>query len=268
MWWGLIAGTFITLASVNAVAEETIKVGISRDRMGAVTKNGKQVEAGAGFYMQQNGASAGGKKIELILRDDAGIADNSRRIAQELLVGDKVNILAGFGLTPIALAVAPLATETKTPMVVMAAATAIVTERSPYIVRSSFPQAAPVVIIADWEAKHGLKKVATVVSDFAPGHDSETYFKQTFTRAGGAVPLSLRVPLLNPDFAPFLQRVRDASPDGVFVFIPAGQAATMMRQFVERGFDKSGIRLFGAGALTANGRSDYLRGDAVALTAA
>jgi branched-chain amino acid transport system substrate-binding protein len=208
MWWRLIAGAFIALASVNAVAEETVKVGLILPMTGPFTTTGKQVEAGARFYMQQNGASVDGKKIELILRDDAGIADNSRRIAQELLAGGKVNILAGFGLTPIALAVAPLATETKTPMVVMAAATAMVTERSPYIVRSSFPQAAPVVIIADWESKHGLKRVITVVSDFAPGHDSETYFKQTFTRAGGEVPLALRVPLLNPDFAPFLQRVR------------------------------------------------------------
>src|SRR6266436_9079379 len=170
MWWGLIAGTFITLASVNAVAEEIIKVGLILPMTGPFTTTGKQVEAGARFYMQQNGASVDGKKIELILRDDAGIADNSRRIAQELLAGGKMNILAGFGLTPIALAVAPLATETKTPMVVMAAATAIVTERSPYIVRSSFPQAAPVVIMADWAAKHqGLKKVVTLVSDFAPG---------------------------------------------------------------------------------------------------
>src|SRR5260370_15142086 len=241
-----MGGTFITLASVNAVAEETIKVGLILPMTGPFTATGKQVEAGARFYMQQNGASVDGKKIELILRDDAGIAENSRRVDQELLADGKVNILAGFGLTPIALAVAPLATETRTHMVVMAAATAMVTERSPYIVRSSFPQAAPVVIIADWESKHGLKRVVTVVSDFAPGHDSET-IKQTFTRAGGEVPLSLRVPLLNPDFAPFLQRVRDASPDGVFVFIPAGQAATMMRQFVERGFDKSGIRLFRAG---------------------
>jgi branched-chain amino acid transport system substrate-binding protein len=232
------------------MAQESVKIGLILPMTGAFTTTGKQVEAGARFYMQQNGATVDGRKIELILRDDAGIADNSRRIAQELLARDKVNIIAGFGLTPIALAIAPLATETKTPMVVMAAATAIVTESSPYIVRSSFPQAAPVVIIADWEIKHGLKKVATLVSDFAPGHDSETYFKQTFTRAGGEVPLSLRVPLLNPDFAPFLQRVRDAAPDGVFVFIPAGQAATMMRQFVERGLDKSGIRLFGAGDIT------------------
>ena len=250
MWCRLITAAIIALAAASAMAEETVKVGLILPMTGAFTTTGKQVEAGARFYMQQNGATVDGRKIEIILRDDAGIADNSRRIAQELLARDKVNIIAGFGLTPIALAIAPLATETKTPMVVMAAATAIVTESSPYIVRSSFPQAAPVVIIADWESKHGLKKVATLVSDFAPGHDSETYFKQTFTRAGGEVPLSLRVPLLNPDFAPFLQRVRDASPNGVFVFIPAGQAATMMRQFVERGLDKSGIRLFGAGDIT------------------
>jgi branched-chain amino acid transport system substrate-binding protein len=250
MWCRLISVAIIAVAAASARAEDTVKVGLILPMTGAFTTTGKQVEAGARFYMQQNGATVDGRKIDLILRDDAGIADNSRRIAQELLARDKVNILAGFGLTPIALAIAPLATETKTPMVVMAAATAIVTESSPYIVRSSFPQAAPVVIIADWGAKHGLRKVATLVSDFAPGHDSETYFKQTFTRAGGEVPLSLRVPLLNPDFAPFLQRVRDAAPDGVFVFIPAGQAGTMMRQFVERGLDKSGIRLFGAGDIT------------------
>src|ERR1700752_4149395 len=158
MWWRLIAGPFIALASVTAMADEPGTCGLILPIPGPFTTAGKQVEAGVRFYMQQNGASVDGKKIELILRDDAGIADNSRRIAQELLAGGKVNILAGFGLTPIALAVAPLATETKTPMVVMAAATAMVTERSPYIVRSSFPQAAPVVIMADWAAKHqGLK---------------------------------------------------------------------------------------------------------------
>ena len=204
MWRSLMTAASIALAAAGAAAEETVKVGLILPMTGPLTTTGKQVEAGARFYMQQNGASVAGNRIELVLRDDGGVADNSKRIAQELLAREKVNILAGFGLTPIALAVAPLATETRTPMVVMAAATAIVTECSPYIVRSSFPQAAPVVVIADWEAKHGLKKVATLVSDFAPGHDSETYFRETFTRAGGEVILSLRVPMLNPDFAPFL----------------------------------------------------------------
>jgi branched-chain amino acid transport system substrate-binding protein len=231
---------------------------------GAFTTTGKQVEAGVRFFLQQNGVFAGGKRIEVILRDDGGVPDASKRIAQELLVNDKVNILAGFGLTPIALAVAPLATETRTPMIVMAAATAIVTERSPYIVRSSFAQAQNVIVIADWEAKNGIKKAGTVVSDFAPGYDSETYFKERFVAAGGEVPVSLRVPMLNPDFAPFLQRARDAALDGLYVFIPAGQAATFMRQFIERGLDKSGIRLFGAGDITdddlLNGMGDSMLG--------
>jgi branched-chain amino acid transport system substrate-binding protein len=250
MWCSLIAAAVIALIPANAAAQETVKVALILPMTGPFTTTGKQVEAGARFYTQQNGATAAGRKIELVLRDDGGVPDNSKRIAQELLARDKVDILAGFGLTPIALAVAPLATETRTPMVVMAAATAIVTERSPYIVRTSFAQAQPVVVIADWQSRQGLKKAATFVSDFAPGYDSETYFKEQFTRAGGEIVLSVRVPLLNPDFAPFLQRVRDAGPQGVFVFVPAGQAATLMRQFVERGLNTSGIRLFGAGDLT------------------
>jgi branched-chain amino acid transport system substrate-binding protein len=252
-WWLLAASMAVsamTLDLTAAAGQEVIKIGLILPMTGPFATTGRQVEAGARFYMQQNGATAGNKTIEIILRDDGGVADNSKRIAQELLVRDKVNILAGFGLTPIALAVAPLATETKTPMVVMAAGTAIVTERSPYIVRTSFAQAQSVVVIADWEAKQGLKTAVTVVSDFAPGYDSERYFKERFTRAGGQVPASLRVPMLNPDFAPFLQRAHDASPQGMYVFIPAGQAATFMRQFLERGLDKSGIRLFGAGDIT------------------
>jgi branched-chain amino acid transport system substrate-binding protein len=253
-WWRLIpailAAAPITLGVTAASGQEAIKIGLILPMTGPFTTTGKQVDAGVRFYMQQNGATVAGKKIEIILRDDGGVPDNSKRIAQELLVRDKVNILAGFGLTPIALAVAPLATETKTPMIVMVAATAIVTERSPYIVRSSFAQAQNVVVIADWEAKQGLKTAVTLVSDFAPGFDSETYFKERFTKAGGQVPLSLRVPMLNPDFAPFLQRARDAAPQGMYVFIPAGQAATFIRQFQERGLDKSGIRLFGAGDIT------------------
>ena len=130
--------------------------------------------------------------------------------------------------------------------------------------RTSFAQAQNVVVIADWEAKQGLKKAVSVVSDFAPGYDSETYFKERFTQGGGQVPLALRVPLMNPDFSPFLQRARDAAPDGMYVFIPAGQAATFMRQFKERGLDQSGITLFGAGDITdddlLNGMGDSMLG--------
>jgi branched-chain amino acid transport system substrate-binding protein len=250
MWSKLLAAALVAIAPATAVAQDAVKIGLILPMTGPFASTGRQVEAGVRFYVQQNGATAAGRRIEIVLRDDGGVPDNSKRIAQELLVRDKVDILAGFGLTPIALAVAPLATETKTPMVVMAAATAIVTERSPYIVRTSFAQAQSVVVIADWEAKQGLRKAVSVVSDFAPGYDSETYFKEGFTRAGGEVAASLRVPLLNPDFAPFLQRVRDAAPEGLFVFVPAGQAAAFMRQFRERGLDQSGIRLFGAGDIT------------------
>jgi branched-chain amino acid transport system substrate-binding protein len=264
----LVAWVAAVLEPRGAGAQESVKVGLIVPMTGPFASTGRQVEAGVRFYMQQNGATVDGKKIEIVLRDDGGVAENSKRIAQELIVRDKVNILAGFGNTPAALAVAPLATEAKTPMIVMAAASAIVTERSPYIVRTSFAQAQPVVVIADWETKQGLKKAVSVVSDFAPGYDSETYFKDRFVRTGGEVALTLRVPLLNPDFAPFLQRARDVMPGGLFVFIPAGQAAAFMRQFIERGLDKSGIRLFGAGDITdddvLNNMGDGMRGTVTA----
>ena len=250
----VLAVTMVLAALGSAQAQEapkeTYKIGLVAPLTGPFTSTGKQVMAGAQFYLQQNGNTVAGKRIELIIKDDAGIADQTRRLVQELIVNDKVNAIAGFGLTPLALAAAPLATQSKTPMIVMAAATSIVTERSPYIVRTSFAQAQPVVVIADWQARHGMKKVVSMVSDFAPGYNSETFFKDSFTRAGGQVVEALRIPLQNPDFAPFLQRARDATPDGLFVFVPAGQAAALMRQFSERGLDKSGIRLFGAGDLT------------------
>jgi branched-chain amino acid transport system substrate-binding protein len=242
--------TVASLASTPAPAQDTVKVGLILPLTGAFTSTGRQIAAGSRLYMQQNGAAVGGKTIELILRDDAGIADNTRRIAQELLVNDKVQVLAGFGLTPLALAAAPLSVQAKVPMVVMGAATSFVTERSPYIVRTSFAQAQPVVVIAEWVARNGVKRAMTMVSDFAPGYDSETFFKERFTAAGGQIVDSIRVPLQNPDYAPFLQRVRDVAPEGLFAFVPAGQTGGFFRQFVERGLDKTGVRLFGAGDIT------------------
>jgi branched-chain amino acid transport system substrate-binding protein len=248
--FAILLATLTSLGPLPASAQDTIKVGLILPLTGAFTSTGRQIAAGARLYMQQNGAAVGGKTIELILRDDAGIADNTRRIAQELLVNDKVHVLAGFGLTPVALAAAPLSVQTRVPMVVMGAATSFVTERSPYIVRTSFAQAQPVVIIADWVARNGVKRAMTMVSDFAPGYDSETFFKERFTAAGGQIVDSIRVPLQNRDYAPFLQRVRDVAPDGLFAFVPAGQTGGFFRQFVERGLDKAGVRLFGAGDIT------------------
>ncbi|MBQ0818885.1 ABC transporter substrate-binding protein, partial [Microvirga sp. HBU67558] len=198
---------------------------------------------------QQNGDTVAGKKIQLIVKDDTGTADVTKRLAQELIVQDKVTVLAGFGLTPLALATAPLATQAKVPEVVMAAATSIIPEQSPYIVRSSFTAAQVTVPLAEWAAKEGLKRVVTIVSDYGPGIDVEKAFTETFTKAGGQVE-NLRVPLANPDFSPFLQKVADAKPDALLAFVPSGVGAQFMKQFVERGLDKSGIRFLAEGSVT------------------
>jgi branched-chain amino acid transport system substrate-binding protein len=240
----LVALAVGLLTTGAAIAQ--IKIGLIVPLTGGQASTGKQIEAAARLYMQQNGSEVAGKKIELIVRDDAAVPDNTKRIAQELIVNDKVSFIAGFGVTPAALAAAPLATQAKVPEIVMAAGTSIITERSPYIVRTSFTLAQSSVIIADWAAKNGIKKVVTLVSDYAPGTDAQNSFKERFEKLGGQVVAELRVPLATPDFAPFLQRARDASPDALFVFVPSGQGGNFVKQFVERGLDKD-IKLIGPG---------------------
>lgn len=233
-----------------ALAQDTVRIGLILPMTGASSTTGKQAEAAIRLFMQQNGTTVAGKKIELILKDDTGVADTTKRIAQELIVNDKVNVLMGFGLTPLALAVAPLATQAKVPQIVTAAATAIITEQSPFIVRTSFTLPQATVPMAEWASKNGVKKVVTLVTDYGPGIDAEKAFVERFAKDGGTVVESLRVPLRNPDFSPFLQRVRDASPDAVFVFVPSGFGSTFMKQFAERGLDKAGIRLLATGDVT------------------
>jgi branched-chain amino acid transport system substrate-binding protein len=238
-------------AACSAMAQDnTFKIGLILPMTGPFASTGKQIEAAVRLYMAQNGSTVAGKKVEIILKDDTSAPDVTKRIAQELVVNDKVNVLAGFGLTPLALATAPVATQSKTPMVVMAAATSSITQASEYIVRTSFtlPQAS--VAIADWAPKNGIKKVVTLVSDYGPGIDAEKFFKDRLTFNGGQVTESLRVPLRNPDFAPFLQKVRDTKPDALFVFVPSGAGAALMKQFTERGMDKAGIKLIGTGDIT------------------
>jgi len=217
---------------------------------GPFAATGHQLDAATRLYLAQHGDTVAGRKSEIVLRDDAGTADTTRRIAQELVVRDKVVALAGFGLTPLALATAPIATQSKTPMVVMAAATSSIIKASPFIVRTSFTLPQATVGVAEWAARNGLKNVMTLVTDYGPGIDAEKAFKSRFTLNGGKVPAELRVPLKNPDFAPFLQRVVDAKPDGLFVFMPSGVGAQFMKQFKERGLDQSGIRLIGTGDVT------------------
>src|SRR5271167_73109 len=243
-----VAGVALGVAALApAQAQETVKIGLILPMTGGQASTGRQIDNAVKLYMQQNGDTVAGKKIEIILKDDAALPDNTKRLAQELIVNDKVNIIAGFGVTPAALAAAPLATQAKVPEVVMAAGTSIITERSPYIVRTSFTLAQSSTIIGDWAVKNGIKKVATLTSDYAPGNDALASFKEHFTAGGGEIVEEVKVPLANPDFAPFLQRMKDAKPDAVFVFVPAGQGGNFMKQYAERGLDKAGIKVIGPG---------------------
>ena len=239
------------LAGLPALAQDNVfKIGLILPMSGQQATTGRQIDAAVRLYMAQNGDTVAGRKVQVILKDDTSLPDVTKRLAQELVVNEKVNVLAGFGITPSAMATAPIATQSKTPMVVMAAATSAITEASPYIVRTSFtlPQAS--VALADWAPKNGIKKVVSLVSDYGPGIDAEKFFKDRLTFNGGEVVESLRVPLRSPDFAPFLQKVRDLKPDALFVFVPSGAGAAVMKQFLERGMDKAGIKLIGTGDVT------------------
>src|SRR6201984_883663 len=248
MAWSALAAVAVgALALVPARAEDTVKIGLILPMTGGQASTGKQIDNAIKLYMKQHGDTVAGKKIEVILKDDAAVPDKTKTAAQELIVNDKVNVIAGFGVTPAALAAAPLATQGKIPEVVMAAGTSIITERSPYIVRTSFTLAQSSTIIGDWAVKNGIKKVATLTSDYAPGNAALNFFKQNFTAGGGEIVEEVKVPLANPDFAPFLQRMKDAKPDAVFVFVPAGQGGNFMKQYAERGLDKAGIKVIGPG---------------------
>src|SRR5271165_1782683 len=249
--WTLGAALCAMLAAAPALADDnTVTVGLILPMTGPSASTGKQERAGAELYIHEHGDAVAGKKIVLEVKDDTGAADVTKRLAQELVGNDHAAVLMGFGLTPLALAAAPIATEAKVPEIVTAAATAMITEKSPYIVRTSFtlPQAA--APMADWALKNGIKKVVTIVTDYGPGADAEKWFGDTFEKGGGAIAEKIRVPLKNPDFSPFLQRVADDKPDAVFVFVPSGFGAIFMKQFVERGLDKSGIKLIGTGDVT------------------
>src|SRR5690606_14369990 len=239
-----LAAAVLATAALGVQAQETLKIGLILPMTGPFASTGRQIDAAARLYLAQHGNTVAGRKVELVLRDDANTAagrkvglalhddprtaDTSRRIPQRLLVNETVVGLAGFGLTPLALATAPIATQSKTPMVVMATATSNIITASPSIVRTSFTLPQATIGIADWAPRNGIRKVVTLVSDYGPGIDAEKVFVARFTRGGGQVADSLRVPLRNPDFAPFLQKVRDGKPDAVFVFLPSGVGAQLM----------------------------------------
>jgi branched-chain amino acid transport system substrate-binding protein len=244
---GLAAGT---LAALPAMAADVVKIGLVLPMTGPFASTGRQVEAGVKAFIALNGDTVAGKKIEIVLRDDGGVADQTRRIAQELVVNDGVKMLAGFGLTPLAMSVAPVLNQAKIPAIITSATTSAIMKQSEYYVRTSMAGPQSAVPVATWAVKNNLKRVVTLVSDYGPGIDIEQGFTNQFKKEGGTIVEAVRVPLANPDFAPFLQRVRDAKPDAVFVFVPSGVGSLFMKQFVDRGLSDAGIKLIATGDVT------------------
>ena len=247
---GLAASAAAGLGAGRVAAQEVLKMGVSIPMTGAgFNAVGRQLASALKLYVQEHGDVVAGRKLEIIVRDDGGVADNARRIVQEMIVNEKVSLL-GIGITPTALAIAPLVTEAKIPTLVMSSGASVTVTKSPYMVRAGFLQGQQGWIMAEWAAKNGSKRVVTLVNDWAPGIESETAFKTRFLQEGGEILESIRIPLANPDFAPFLQRIRDINPDTAFIYFPGTQAGIFAKQFAERGLGKSGIKIIGPGDLT------------------
>lgn len=237
-------------APVAAAAEDTVKFGLILTLSGPQSASGRQALAGAKLYLQQHGDKAGGKKIELVVKDDQGVADITKRLAQEAITSDKVAAIGGFSLTPLALSVAPLITQAKVPAIIMTAGTSVITEKSPYFVRTSFTLPQQSFPMAEYMAKHGAKTAVTLVTDYGPGIDAQNAFTKKFEEMGGKVLEQIHAPLANPEFAPYLQRAVDLKPDTLFLFVPSPTAGTLMKQVVDRGVIAAGIKVVGTGDIT------------------
>ena len=250
-----LLGAVLLWVAGAAAGQNVVKLGMVAEFSGPFAQYGQQMLGGMKAYMKVHGDTVAGKKIEIVQKDTGGPApDAAKRLAQELVTRDNVDLLVGFGLTPNALAVAPVATEAKKAMVIMNAATSIITTKSPYIVRVSMTLPQVTVPMAQWAAKNGIKKVYTVVADYGPGLDAEKAFGEAFKAAGGEIVGGVHTPLQNPDFAPFIQRVKDAKPEAVFLFLPAGeQGIAFMKGYEERGLKQAGIKLIATGDITDDG---------------
>jgi len=250
-----------------ASAQNVVKLGLVSSFSGPFAEYGQQMLNGMKAYMKINGDTVAGKKIEIVQKDDGGPApDVAKRLAQELATRDNVDILVGFGFTPNALAVAPIASEAKKAMVIMNAATSIITTKSNEIVRVSMTLPQVTQPMAVWAAKNGIKKVYTVVADYGPGLDAEKAFSEAFKKAGGEIVGSIHTPLQNPDFGPFIQRVKDAKPEAVFLFLPAGAPGiAFMKGYQERGLKEAGIKLLATGDITDDTVLDTMGAPALGL---
>jgi branched-chain amino acid transport system substrate-binding protein len=241
------------LPSLGAQAQDTIRIGLIMPYSGQFADTAVQMDNGIKLYVQRHGSVVAGRTIEFIRKDTGGVApDVAKRLAQELVVRDKVDILAGFVLTPNALAAAEVSAEAKKLMVIMNAGTSIITTRSPYSTRTSvtLPQVAEA--FGQWAAKNGTKRVYSMVSDFGPGHDAEQGFHRAFKEAGGEIIGSVRFPVANPDFSAFVQRAKDLDPEAIFLFVPAGaQPAAFAKALTERGLSPKTTKILGTGEVTA-----------------
>ncbi|MBV6271631.1 ABC transporter substrate-binding protein [Alcaligenaceae bacterium CGII-47] len=257
----------VTLAALGVAQAADLKVGMIVPSTGPFASTGQQMMNGAQLYLKVNGDTVAGRKVVLIPKDDTGVSPEiSKRQAQNLLIQDHVDILAGFGLTPAAFAVAPLATEAKVPMVVMNAATSSITTKSPYIVRTSMTLPQVAAPMATWAANNGVKRVYTITADYGPGHDAAAQFKKTFTAAGGEIIGELNTPLTNPDFAPFLQKIKDSKPDALFLFVPNGeQGVAFAKGYNERGLAEAGIKLLATGDVVTEDVLDAMGDNALGM---
>jgi branched-chain amino acid transport system substrate-binding protein len=249
--------------AADEAASNVLKIGLLAPFSGPFASLGTQIEGGVKAYLDSRGGALGGRTVEILVRDTTGVApDVAKRLAQALILRDHVDFIAGFALTPNALAVLPLVTEAKTPMVIMNAATSSITTKSPYVVRVSLTLPQVTAPLATWAAKNSIRNVYSIVSDYAPGADAEAQFRKTFEAAGGKVVAADRIPLNSPDFSPFIQRIKDAKPEAVFVFVPAGtQGIAFMKAARERGLAEAGIRIIATGDLTDDQQLDPM-GDA------
>ena len=247
-----LCGLAICLAAPFAAAQDTVKVGLILSYTGPFADPSTQIDNAIKLYMEQHGDTVAGKKIEIIRRDVGGAhPDVAKRLAQELVVRDKVDILAGFVLTPNALAAADVSSEAKKFMVIMNAATSIITTKSPYIARVSITVPENCETLGTWAAKNGIKRVYTMVTDYGPGWDAETSFQRAFKEAGGEIVGSVRMPIANPDFEVFVQRMKDTNPEGIFVFVPGGaQPLAFSKALVALGVDTKKLKILGQGEIT------------------
>jgi branched-chain amino acid transport system substrate-binding protein len=236
----------------GAQAQDTVKIGVILPYSGQFADPSTQTDDGIKLYLKRHGDRLGGKKVELIRKDTGGINPPvAKRLAQELVTRDGVDVLAGFALTPNALAAADVSEEAKKFMVVMNAATAIVTTKSNYLARVSFTIPQLNYTLATWASQHGLKDAYTMVTDYGPGIDAEAAFQKGFIEAGGRIVGSVRMAVQSPDFSAYVQRAKDLNPQGIFIMIPGGaQPGAFGKALAERGIDPQKIEVLGQAEIT------------------